>query len=253
MDLFVDINQVLIGAIGDNGAMGSSLTEMDFVKKDGTELSFPELEENALYDGKSDDPFELIQNHPETLKQIKFYTHVDFETQLQLVGYGDRAVNGVEGPTLTPTTNYKSVRLITNAHDGKIWYIDIRKGNLTIRPTGKFTKKNELIFECIVSILSPRDASNDPVIPFEFYSAAASGRVATPTITQSGNDVSVACATDGATIYYTINGLDPLDADYGNEYSSAVTITGDVLFRAAASKSGSLDSYYAQKVCEYSD
>jgi hypothetical protein len=133
-----------------------------------------------------------------------------------------------------------------------VWYIDIRKGNLTGRPTGKFTKKGELIHEYTVSILSPRDASNDPVIPFEFYSDAASGRVATPVISQDGNDVSVSCATGGATIYYTTNGLDPLNSDYRTEYSSAVTITGDVLFRAAAIKADTLDSYYASKVCEYS-
>lgn len=251
MKVIPDINQILIGAIGDNGAMGASLTEMDFIKKDSVTLDFPELEKNPLYDGKSDDPFELIQNHPENLKTIKFNTNVDFVTQLQLGDWTARSGGGANAPILTDTTNYKSIRLISNAHEGEQTYIDVRKANLELRPTGSFTKKGDMILEGIISIVSPRDASNDPVVPVEWYPTAASGRVATPVISQDGNSVSATCSTDGATIYYTINGLDPLDTDYRTQYTTAVTITANVLFRAAAIKTGSLDSHYAQKVCEF--
>ena len=250
MNVIPDIYSVSIGACGDNGAMGSSLTELIYVKKGSVELDFPELEETGVWDGKSDDPFEIIRNHPETLKSIKFVTTANIVSNMQLAGGTARSGGGLDYTILSDTTNYKSVQLITNAFQGEQMYIDIRRGSLQIRPTGTFTRAGELLVEVMITVASPRDASDEPLVPVEIYAQAASGRVATPIISQDGNDVTITCSTDGATIKYTINGLDP--AEYGATYSSAVTITGNVLVRAYATKDGVLDSHYAQAVAEYS-
>ena len=66
--------------------------------------------------------------------------------------------------------------------------------------------------------------------------------VATPIITPaSGNftdpiDVTMTCGTDGATIYYTLDGSDPDESD--NEYTSSFQVTTTTTVKARAYKSG---------------
>jgi len=66
--------------------------------------------------------------------------------------------------------------------------------------------------------------------------------VATPIISPaSGNftapvDVTMSCGTDGATIYYTLDGTDPDESD--NEYTSSFQVTTTTTVKARAYKSG---------------
>ena len=70
--------------------------------------------------------------------------------------------------------------------------------------------------------------------------------VATPTFSfvSAGNKVSISCATDGATIYYTTNGDDPTTSS--NVYSEAISLSGDQMtIKAFATKSSYDDSAIA--------
>lgn len=255
MNVIPNINSVLIGACGADGAMGSSLTELIYVKKDSVTIDFPEREKTGIYDGKSDDPFTIIRNAPETLKNMKFMTTRYALATLQLDGWTSDSGNA-DAPILSETTNEKSVRFISNAFQGEVLYIDIPRADLEIRPTGTFTNKGELLFEVTVSVISPRDGSDEPLAPVSFDITAADGRVATPVISQDGNNITITCATSGATIVYTINGLNPLALDsgsarYGTEYSTTFAITGDCQVRAGAYKTDLLDSHLASLVAEY--
>ena len=67
--------------------------------------------------------------------------------------------------------------------------------------------------------------------------------VATPAITPNGgelkygnNTVSIACDTDGATIYYTIDGTEPTTSS--TKYTSAFTLSSNATVKAIAVKSG---------------
>ena len=67
--------------------------------------------------------------------------------------------------------------------------------------------------------------------------------VATPTITPNGgelkygnNTVTIACATDGATIYYTTNGATPTTSS--TKYTGAFTLTSNATVKAIAVKTG---------------
>ena len=57
---------------------------------------------------------------------------------------------------------------------------------------------------------------------------------AAPTITQTGSSVTLECATDGATIYYTIDGSEPTTSSA--TYSTAITLTNSCTVRAFAKK-----------------
>ena len=55
-----------------------------------------------------------------------------------------------------------------------------------------------------------------------------------PSITQSGTSVTLECATDGATIYYTTDGSEPTTSSA--TYSTAITLTNSCTVRAFAKK-----------------
>lgn len=62
-----------------------------------------------------------------------------------------------------------------------------------------------------------------------------------PGVVVSGTTVELACATDGATIYYTDDGTEPT-AESGTEYTEVITITETVTIKAIAVKEGMTDS-----------
>ena len=91
-------------------------------------------------------------------------------------------------------------------------------------------------------------------IEIEWGTDAIMETVATPSISfdESTNKVSISCATDGATIYYTTNGNNPTIND--TQYSSEIQlVTGDSFtVKAIAVKTGMNNSVVASKAVAYS-
>ena len=81
--------------------------------------------------------------------------------------------------------------------------------------------------------------------------AATINAVATPIISPSGGDVAsgtqvtITCATSGATIYYTTDGSDPDATD--TEYTGPITINTGMTIKAIAIKDGLTDSAVASE------
>ena len=80
--------------------------------------------------------------------------------------------------------------------------------------------------------------------------------VATPTFTPEGGDfteeisVTIACATEGATIYYTLDGSDPVTPNgiMGTEYTDPIVLNDTTMVKAVAIKQGMEDSQIAEAV-----
>ena len=73
------------------------------------------------------------------------------------------------------------------------------------------------------------------------YEEPEPAAVAVPTISGetpflTSTEVTLACATDGATIYYTTDGTDPKISDTKQEYSAAFDVTSTTTIRAIATK-----------------
>ena len=89
------------------------------------------------------------------------------------------------------------------------------------------------------------NGSDDPVMP------PVSGKqtVATPEFSvesgavDSGTEVTITCATEGAKIYYTTDGTEPTAS--GTEYTDAISVTPPMTLKAIAVKSGMNDSAVA--------
>lgn len=73
--------------------------------------------------------------------------------------------------------------------------------------------------------------------------------VATPSISQSGNMVTITCGTDGADIYYTTDGSTPTTSS--TKYTASFDITSNCTVKAIAVKSGWTNSEVASKAVTY--
>lgn len=98
------------------------------------------------------------------------------------------------------------------------------------------------------------DFSNPDAPKLTLTATSTQEKVATPVISQNGNQVSISCETEGATIYYSLNGNDP-EINDSNKYDAAngVTITANCTVKAIAVKEGMANSAVAEKAVTYTN
>ena len=89
---------------------------------------------------------------------------------------------------------------------------------------GMFSCSNGIVYPVMETVATP-----------EF--SVASGAV------NSGTEVTITCATEGAKIYYTTDGNEPTASS--TEYTTAISVTADVTLKAIAVKDGMNDSAVA--------
>ena len=89
---------------------------------------------------------------------------------------------------------------------------------------------------------------NDENAPFELEDAS-SYVCETPTITynESNGQVSLSTTTDGATIYYTVDGSQPTSSSTATAYTGPFTVSSSVVIQAIAVKEGKFNSLIASK------
>ena len=172
--------------------------------------------------------------------------------------------------TIAPMTGGYSIKVNGSTNDGK--YISGTKNSNKIN-FGTTEALNTLTYsESEVTIKSNskvmRFNSNSDQKRFRYYSSGQQSvqlykkvegggggtieTVSTPSITPNGGtflntqEVTIACATDGATIYYTLDGTEPTDA--GSAYSEPLTITSTTTVKAKAYKEGFTESDVASAV-----
>ena len=86
----------------------------------------------------------------------------------------------------------------------------------------------------LIGILNSSNGKETVAIP---AFSVASGEI------DSGTEVTITCATEGAKIYYTTHGIEPTASS--TEYTDAISVTGAVKVKAIAVKSGMKDSAVA--------
>jgi len=79
------------------------------------------------------------------------------------------------------------------------------------------------------------------------YVHGKDGVVAVPTVSMSGAAATLACATSGAAIKYTLDGSNPKNSATAATYSAAVTLAAGQTIRFYASKAGLVNSCIVEK------
>jgi hypothetical protein len=126
--------------------------------------------------------------------------------------------------------------------------VSLDKTSATIDEDGnaKFTMTGELLGEAYLTI---KVAETDVVETTKVTVVESGNTVATPlpslndgTLVPTGVKLELTSETEGATIYYTLDGSCPCDEGTRIEYTEPITITADISINAMAVKDGMLDS-----------
>lgn len=147
--------------------------------------------------------------------------------------------NGDDTQWLYCTATNNGVRVGTNANKAFVLDGDYLKNVATSRYLSIYNNQD---WRCY------GNTNNNPqAITFYKYSDGSNPTVATPTFSIVGSDVSIACSTDGATIYYTVDGTPP--SAQSSVYSAAISLLGSQqkTIKAFATKTDYEDSEVAAK------
>ena len=142
--------------------------------------------------------------------------------------------NGTTETWLYCTNTNNGVRVGTNANKTFKLNSGYLKHDATARYVGIYNSSD---WRCYTS-----NTGNIADQTFAFYKRVVQAAVATPTFSvaagtyNANQSVTITCATDGATIYYTTDGSTPTSSS--TAYSSAVSITQTTTLKAIAIKGG---------------
>lgn len=103
----------------------------------------------------------------------------------------------------------------------------------------------------VVTIIGNRGSHNSNPQVTNAYYVSHETAVDAPVIAFADNTVTLTCATDGATIYYTTDGSDPMTSETKVEYSAPFTIEETCTVKAYATKESMPNSIVASKECVF--
>ena len=135
---------------------------------------------------------------------------------------------------------------ITCATEGaKIYYT--KDGSDPTASSTEYTEAISVTPPMILKAIAVKDGMNDSAVASVSYTIK--GTVATPEFSvasgavNSGTEVTISCATDGAKIYYTTDGTEPTASS--TEYTAAISVTPPMTLKAIAVKDGMNNSAVA--------
>ena len=215
----------------DNGASGySTMTILP-----NGEIGF--LYEDNYDTSKADGDYSDIVYVPLTVSEITggAYTYTSSEVVKETVATPAITPNGGE---LKYGNNTVSIACDTD--DATIYYtID---GTEPTTSSTKYTGAFTLSSNATVKAIAVKSGWNNSSVASASFTYTVE-TVATPTITPNGgelkygnNTVTIACATDDVTIYYTTNGATPTTSS--TKYTGAFTLTSNATVKAIAVKTG---------------
>ena len=150
-------------------------------------------------------------------------------------------------PTFTPAagTYYETQNVtITSATEGSTIYYTLDGNDPTIS-SNVYSEALSISETTTVKAMAVKEGYNNSTVSTALYTITLP-LVATPTFTPAAGtytetqSVTIACTTEGATIYYTLDGTDPTTSS--SVYSSALSISETTTVKAMAVKSGMTNS-----------
>ena len=131
-----------------------------------------------------------------------------------------------------------SVTITCSTDGAKIYYTT--DGTEPTAESTEYTAAISITEAVTLKAIAVKDGMNDSAVSSASYTIK--GTVSTPAFSvasgavDSGTEVTISCATDGAEIYYTTNGSEPTASS--TEYTGAISITEAVTLKAIAVKDG---------------
>ena len=159
----------------------------------------------------------------------------------------------IKGTVATPAFSVESgavdsgtsVTISCATEGAKIYYTT--DGSEPTASSAEYTAAISVTPPMTLKAIAVKDGMNDSAVASVSYTIK--GTVATPEFSvdsgavNSGTEVTITCATEGAKIYYTTDGTEPTASS--TEYTGAISITEAVTLKAIAVKDGMNDSAVA--------
>ena len=168
------------------------------------------------------------------------------------------AIEGLSNVALKARTSNLNVKMdVCYSEDGENWTVG-KTHTFTATGTGEdvslaIPSGNQYVkFEVSSSSTAPSSGNYKLIVDdvvFTYSSGSATPTCATPTFSPAGNayidaqNVTIACETEGATIYYTTDGTDPTTGS--SVYSSPIAVSANTTIKALAAKAGCNNSSIA--------
>ncbi len=143
------------------------------------------------------------------------------------------------------TFTYEGLRLhmSTTTEGATIYYTT--NGSVPTVDSEIYEQPIELTADCVVRAIAVREGwTASAATTYNFSLAAVT--VATPQFSRQGNEVIITSTTADATIYYTLDGSDPLTGNYF-EYTNPIHLDGNATIRAIATR----DDLYPSAISTY--
>ena len=186
----------------------------------------------------------ITVNSAMTIKAIAVKDGYYTNSAVASASYTIKAPEVVAAPTFSPAggeIQEGATVTIACATSGATIYYTTNGATPTTSST-KYTGAITVNSAITIKAIAAKSGSTNSGIATASYTIKAREVVATPTFSpaggavQEGATVSIACATEGATIYYTTNGTTPTTAS--TKYTGAITVNSAMTIKAIAVKDG---------------
>jgi len=160
------IEKLEIGEVGADGAMGSTLAELEAIVPDSVvfEIGEPEVGE-ILIEGQDDpDVISIIRGGIKTVTaQIR-----DASIEMMELFFGGTVATTIYSAPVKSTPIYQSVKITCESVDGKALEISIPKVLVTAKLDGAAKASDSGMISASLKVLAPCDASGVALSPYQW-------------------------------------------------------------------------------------
>jgi len=237
--------KVEYGEVDAGGGMQTTLTQMGYTLLDSFELTTDEPDVTELNVEEIDSPIDLSGK----------FGKIVYEWDIANPNVSEMAATG--GGTADTTNNewaapdaWSPIEKAFVFTPKKGFIHKIPRGSLIAYPKGGFKQSDPQVWHMKVTVLKNTSAAPRYL---KLMTTPVVEKVATPTFSPASWEqsagvtlsVTLACSTDGATIYYTTDGSTPTAES--TAYSTAISVTATTTIKAIGIKQGMTNSDVASK------
>ena len=240
------VSQILFGAIAQDGGMSQSLAAVGYTNQDSCSITMDDPDVTEFYAEEVDMPV-ITKSKKGKVNVALSIMNPSVETLAMFLG----GTADTSNETWTNGTTYENIELSMRIIPDQGFIFDMPRVKIDAKINGELNNSSIMTLDITGVLLQPEKEGEGNLILRKEVPTPSTKVVATPTFSpatwESGEslDVTLACATDGASIYYTTDGSTPTSES--TAYSTKITISATTTIKAIAVKSTMTDSDVATK------
>lgn len=232
------VSQILFGAIAQDGGMSQNLAAVGYTSQDSCSITMDDPDVTEFYAEEVDMPV-ITKSKKGKVNVALSIMNPSVETLAMFLG----GTADTSNETWTNGTTYENIELSMRIIPDQGFVFDMPRVKIDAKINGELNNSSLMTLDITGVLLQPEKEGEGNLI---LRKEVPTPKVATPTFSPatwaegSTLEVTLACATDGASIYYTTDGSAPTSES--TAYSTKITISATTTIKAIAVKSSMTDS-----------